>query len=361
MPGVDSENLEQYLKSLLGKDVVVEGVLPLAGSAERLVKGFGYGAPLRVDYKIPGLPRQSAVLHTMSPGAFGHEHMADRARILLWSHQAFNRLPQHVRSFDVGGFQHDGDLTSLGNVEELCLLTEYAEGQPYASDLECMRDSGTLAELDLARADALCDYLAGIHRMRVENPDLYIRRSRELVGDGECIMGLNDSYPDHPLFTREVLEQIEHLAVAWRWRLKKCTHRLRQVHGDFHPWNILFGRATEFRLLDRSRGEYGDPADDVTCLTANYLFFSLQRSARLEGIFESLFRRFWNRYLEKTGDYEMLSVAPPFLAFRALVMANPVWYPHLAEIVRRKLLNLILRVLESGRFDPALVNTYCGD
>jgi len=360
VPGIHAEHLEQYLKSLLGNNIVVEGVVPLGGPADSLTKGFGYGTPLRVDYKIPGQATQSAVLHTMSPGPFGHEHMADRARTLLWSHQAFNRLPHHVRSFDVGGFQHDGSLISLAKVEELCLLTEYAEGQAYASDLERLRDHGTLADLDLARADALCDYLADIHRVRVENPDLYIRRSRELVGDGECIMGLNDSYPDHPLFTPQVLEQIEHRAVGWRWRLKNYTHRLRQVHGDFHPWNILFGREADFKLLDRSRGEYGDPADDVTCLTSNYLFFSLQRSGRLEGIFETLWRRFWNRYLEKTGDREMLCVAAPFFAFRGLVMASPVWYPHLTDVVRRKLLNFILNVLESDRFDPAQVNKYCG-
>ena len=360
LPGLDTERLEQYLKSLWGNDIVIDSITPLGGLADNQVKGFGYGTPLRVDYKIPGGAKRTAVLHTMSPGAFGHEHMADRARILLWSHHAFNRLPRHVRSFDVGGFVRDGSLVSLGNVEELCLLTEYAEGQAYAADLERLRDSATLADLDLARADALCDYLAGIHRLRIENPDLYIRRSRELVGDGECIMGLADSYPEHPLFTPGVLQQIEHHSVAWRWRLKKCTHRLRQVHGDFHPWNILFGAAADFRLLDRSRGEYGDPADDVTCLTANYLFFSLQRSGRLEGVFETLWRRFWNRYIEKTGDREMLSIAAPFFAFRGLVMASPIWYPNLSDEARRKLLNFILAVLESDPFDPALVNSYCG-
>jgi aminoglycoside phosphotransferase (APT) family kinase protein len=162
------------------------------------------------------------------------------------------------------------------------------------------------------------------------------------------------------LFTPHVLEQIEHRAVQWRWRLKSLTHRLRQVHGDFHPWNILFGPETDFRLLDRSRGEYGDPADDVTCLTANYLFFSLQRSGRLEGPFESMFRRFWERYLEKSGDREMLDVVAPFFAFRALVMASPVWYPHLTATVRERLLDFILSVLETDHFDPSQVNIYCG-
>jgi hypothetical protein len=344
----------------LGEKVRVIRLVELGEDDNRALKGFGYGTPVRVDYQI-GREHASAVLHTMAPGAAGHDHMADRARILLWSNQAFNQLPRHVRAYDVGGFQRNGDLVSLGRVEEFCLLTEYAEGASYALDLERLRDTGALTELDLSRADALCDYLVDIHGVHGTDAGLYVRRVRELVGDGECIMGLADSYPLDPLFTPRVLEEIEHRAVRWRWRLRGRTHRLRQVHGDFHPWNILFGQGVDFRLLDRSRGEFGDPADDVTSLTLNYLFFSLQRSERLEGAFETMFRRFWDRYLEQSGDREMLQVAAPFLAFRGLVMASPVWYPHLSERVRRKLLAFINAVLEADTFDPALVNTYCED
>jgi len=116
-----------------------------------------------------------------------------------------------------------------------------------------------------------------------------------------------------------------------------------------------------FVLLDRSRGEYGDPADDVTCLTANYIFFSLERSGRLEGSFSELFLRFWDRYIEKTGDSEILEVAAPFFAFRGLVMASPVWYPNLSEIVRQRLITFILAVLDRPFFDPHEVNACCGD
>jgi aminoglycoside phosphotransferase family enzyme len=174
-------------------------------------------------------------------------------------------------------------------------------------------------------------------------------------------MGLTDSYPpQHPWITPQLLEEIEHLCLGWRWRLRKFTHRLRQVHGDFHPWNILFNRGVDFQLLDRSRGEYGDPADDVSCLTLNYVFFSLQRSGRLEGPLETLFHRFWTRYLETSGDREILKVLGPFFAFRALVMASPVWYPNLPEEVRRKLFTFVRTVLEAEVFDPAQVNNYCG-
>ena len=361
LPGVDAHAIESYLKSLLGNDIELLGLTHLREPpAETLGKSYGYGAPVRIYYRAADGELHSAVLHTMSPGPFGHEHMADRAHTLLWSHHAFNRLPRHIRSLDVGGFAPGGNLLSLGNVEEFCLLTEYAEGESYALDLERLRDTGTLTDLDVTRADALSDYLAGIHHVRGSNPGLYVRRIRELIGDGECIMGLADSYPPDALFTPRVLEEIEHRCVSWRWRLKNLTHRLRQVHGDFHPWNILFEPGIEFHLLDRSRGEFGDPADDVTSLTLNYVFFSLQRSERLAVPFETLFLRFWERYLEKSGDREMLKVAAPFFAFRALVMASPVWYPALAEGVRRKLLNFILTVLESEAFDPTQVNAYCG-
>jgi hypothetical protein len=361
-PRFQLDAVERYLRSVVGEDVRVVQLRRLGDPEEG--KGFGYGVPVRVEYERAGGPRESVVLHTMGPGSFGHEQMSDRARILLWSYRAFNRLPRHVRSLDVGGIQPDGSVISLGEVEEFCLLTEYAAGEPYALDLERLRHTGRLSEVDVARADALCDYLVEIHAQRGSNPNLYIRRNRELVGDGECIMGLVDSYPLHALFTPRVLQQIEHRAVDWRWRLKNRAHRVRRVHGDFHPWNILFASgadlAADLRVLDRSRGEYGDPADDLTCITLNYVFFSLQRTGKLEGAFENLFLRFWSRYLEKTGDQEILEVAAPFFVFRALVLASPLWYPSIADSARQRLLAFILAVLEQDSFDPRQVNSYCG-
>jgi aminoglycoside phosphotransferase (APT) family kinase protein len=281
--------------------------------------------------------------------------MSDRAQSILWDHAAFNTLPGHVRSLDVGAFKTDGQAVSLGDAEEFFTLTEYGEGEPYANDLERILGSGDLQHTDLARADALCDYLVEIHSVKNTNDDLYVRRIRELVGHSECIMGLIDSYPvsDDKLFA------IEKQCIEWRWKLKSRVHRLRQVHGDFHPWNILFRREAEFCLLDRSRGEWGDPADDVTCLTMNYVFFSLQQHGRLSGSFEKLFLRFWDRYLERSADREILQVAAPFLVFRGLVLAHPVWYPGLSEQIRGKLFRFMSAVLEAEFFDPGKVNDYC--
>jgi hypothetical protein len=193
--------------------------------------------------------------------------------------------------------------------------------------------------------------------VRGPDPGLYVRRIRDLLGHGECLFGVADSYPER---YGAVLEEIERRAIAWRWNLKSRCERLRQVHGDFHPWNIMFREGADFSVLDRSRGEWGEPADDVTCLSLNYLFFSLQRTGRLEGGFEALWLRFWRRYLEGSGDPGVLEAAAPFIAWRALVMASPVWYAGLEERLRQKLFDFILNVLAAERFDPERANDYLG-
>src|SRR5688572_1200755 len=350
--------IERYLKSVVGSSARIVRQAVLAKPGKKELKGYGYGTPVLIEFELEGRLRR-AVLHTVRPGPFGHEHMSDRAQSMLWDHTAFNTLPRHVRSLDVGAFRNNKSAISLGDAEEFFTLTDYGEGVPYAADLERIRDSGDFRDSDEERGDALCDYLAEIHQVKGEAEGLYVRRIRELIGHSECIMGLIDSYPPEALPTYgSQLAVIEKQCVDWRLKLKGRVHRLRQVHGDFHPWNILFSRGAEFCVLDRSRGEWGDPADDVTCLAMNYVFFSLQKSGRLEGPFEQLFRRFWDRYLEKSKDAEILEVAAPFLVFRALVMANPVWYPQLQENLRGRLFRFMHAVLSEQRFNPQEANRY---
>jgi aminoglycoside phosphotransferase (APT) family kinase protein len=353
--------LAAYLAAVHGRPVSGVRVTPLGGGRQG-DKGYGYGIPLRVDYRLegqePGAPCR-AVLESVRPGPFGHEHMADRAQSLLWAHQAFGRLPRHVASLDVGAVRESGELVPLGSAEELFMLAEFVEGREYADDLLRLRAGGEAGALDVRRAEALCDYLLAIHALRGGEATLYRRRIRELLGHGECIFGVDDSYPDAGPVPLATLQEVERRCLEWRWKLRGRERRLCQVHGDFHPWNILFREGLDFSVLDRSRGEWGEAADDLACLTLNYLFFSLQRSGRLEGGFERLFRGFWERYLERSGDAELLEVVAPFFAFRGLVMASPVWYPALGAEVRGKLLRFVLNVLEAPRFEVARANAYC--
>ena len=356
------ERLEEYLSGVYKADVKVKRVFPLGGEekAEDL-KGFGYGVPYAVEFSVKGEPKR-VVLETMRSEGFGHDYVSDRAGILLWQHSVFNKLPRHVRSVDVGAFTRDGEeLKSLGDCGEFFIVTELIEGELYRFDLDRVRETGRLSELDERRCLALSDYLVEIHRVKREAPWLYVRRARELVGHSECTMGLLDSYPSNLNFVRESdLIGIERDCIAWRWRLKRKADRLCQVHGDFHPWNVLFREGTDFTVLDRSRGEWGEAADDVTAMTINYVFYSLQNHGELAGVFERLWRLFWENYLRKTGDREILEVVQPFYAWRGLVVASPVWYPNLSRDVRVKLFNFIRNVLRCEKFELSEVNSYIG-
>lgn len=67
-----------------------------------------------------------------------------------------------------------------------------------------------------------------------------------------------------------------------------------------------------------------------------------------------------NRYLEKSGDREILRVVAPFFAFRGLVVASPLWYPTLSDTVRQAIFAFVLGVLDTDSFDPTRVNAYAG-
>lgn len=364
---LEPARVESYLAERLRQPVEVVALVPLDDSAvttqaagggpPRALKTFGYGRPVLISYRAGGEQRR-VVLQTAASNPFGHEYRADRAASVLASFDTFNTLPQHVPALDVGVLLPDGGLRSIEDGGEFYLLTEYVEGEPYARDLQRLRDSGDLSPMDVRRAESLAAYLAEIHTVKSSNPALYRRHIRDLLGSGEEIMGLTDSYPpDFDLVDAEWLEEVEHAGVHWRWRLKERTGRLSQIHGDFHPFNVLFGAGTDFRLLDRSRGGWGEPGDDVSCMAINYLFFSLQRSGLLEPPFSELWDAFWSTYLSESGDREILTVVGPFFAWRALVLGSPIWYD-LADDVRRPLFHFVENVLSAPVFDPEHVNSY---
>jgi hypothetical protein len=354
-------NLEDYLREVLAGDVEIRNISELGGEGE--LKGFGYGKPYIIDLSVNGEGR-SVVLSSMKGDSFGHDHFSDRAQILIWQHDVFNKLPRHVKSIDVGFFTGGGELKSAGNAEEYFIVTEKVDGDTYFLDLERLK-GGEFKKLDEERVIALSTYLAEVHSVKKEDDGLYIRRIRDLIGHGECIMGLMDSYlvnrskeKSLDFVTWKELEELEKACVEWRWKLKEFSHRLCVVHGDFHPWNIIFRGGTDFTVLDRSRGEWGEAADDVSSMTINYIFYSLNKYGRLDKEFKRLYELFLENYMEKTNDDEIFSVIQPFYAFRALVVASPIWYPSIGMDVRRKLFNFMRNVLHTERFEPENVNAY---
>jgi aminoglycoside phosphotransferase (APT) family kinase protein len=354
---VDLLELKPLGDSEAATAVAANGSAPQRHPAETALKTFGYGKPVLVRYRVNDVEKR-AVLHTAASNHFGHEYRADRAAEMLLAYDTFNQLPNHARALDVGVFTQQQALISLADATEFFLLTQYVEGEPYARDLQRMRDTGQTTGQDVPRTRALARYLVDLHAEKCADPALYYRHLRETIGNGEGIMGLADNYPtDFEPANPDWLETVEKECIRWRWKLKPRHQRLAHLHGDFHPFNILFAEGTKFHVLDRSRSVWGEPADDVTCLAINYLFFSLQRTGTLAPPFTRLWDTFWETYLDASGDGELLAVVAPFFVWRALVLASPVWY-NIPAGVRETLFHFIDNVLHAERFEPDQIDRY---
>jgi hypothetical protein len=298
---------------------------------------------------------------------WGHDYLGDRCGVLLLQHRLFNAAPAGTcsRSLDVAALMNDGSIKSVGeSVEFLHFVEEVPESEwsSYSNDLFAVADRGSLSDTDRVRVKAIADYLADLHSAKNPNPNLYMRHIRDLVGHGEMLMGVIDTYPDLETLrftSREELEAIELGAVRWRNRIKHLFRRCSRIHGDIHPFgNIRFKDNNTFLALDLSREEFGEPADDLAGLSINYLFFSIWKHGNITAPFRELFNIFLERYLERTGDREILKVMAPFYAFRGTVVAHPLYYPELEPVRRRKIFNFVLNVLNDEEFNPAKIESY---
>lgn len=332
-----------------GELVAVRELGPDTAREGATLKAIGYGRPIRIDVRTAAGEPATWVLHTATPNPFGHDRRADRVADMVLAYDTFGAIPRHTRALDVGLFGSDGSLVSVRDTSEAYLVTTWAEGHIYADELRAVAERRVASERDVAHARSLGAYLAGLHR-HLEEPHRYVRSVRDLVGSGEGIFGIIDGYPAGvPMASAERLQAIEQRLMAWRWRLKVRTERLVRVHGDFHPFNLLFDDDSELAVLDASRGCAGDAADDLTALSVNYLFFALQ-TGTWSGTYRPLWRAFWRTYFDNRRDDEAVALAPPYLAWRALVLANPSWYPDITPTVRDALLRLVETALDAERF-----------
>lgn len=343
-------SLVTRLTEIEGTPVTLETLRPIAADrAEGELKHVGYGEPLLVEFTAGGRSKR-AVLRTAGPNWFGHDRRSDRAALALLAADTYASIPDHVRVLDVGAFRADGSMVSLFDAGELFVMTSYVDGELYATDLRRVERDRVATPLDIERARALALWLGKLHAEPIaEPPEIYHRAIRDLVGSGEGIFGLIDSYPDRGAIPRDRLAAIELRATAWRARLRQKHARLRRTHGDFHPYNVLFREGLDFSLLDASRGCRGDPADDLAAMSVNYLFGgAIEPAAWKDGV-GPLWKAFWTAYLESTGDDEVLDVLAPFLAWRLLVVASPVWYPSVADASRDALLRAAEHALDAPR------------
>lgn len=342
--------VQDYLRMRFGPETKLKGMT-------RLGKGI-HGVAYLLEFRWRSQERR-LIMKTLFPSGFGHDHFSDRAQVLLLAHANYNELPGHVQAFDVVAESPEG-LTSLQDATEFYIFMEKASGRDYFSDLDAILKRGRALRKDRDRVEALAHLLANLHGLRydgIESKTLYRRRIRDLVGHGECVMGIIDAYNSFPFTTDRELIDYAAKCVSWWGKIRNRSERLCQVHGDYHPGNIWF-RADDIVLLDRSRGTWGEAADDVSCLGINYIYYALKDQGDFKGPFADLFRFFLDCYQEQAKDAHLMEVIQPFFAFRALVLANPEFYPGDPNEVKRALITFGDSVLGTDEFHTDHISEY---
>jgi len=350
--GLTADAVREWLAQA-GKGHELINMRPLGSG----VHGTGYLIETRLRDRT-----MSYVIKAVSPVGLGHDYAPDRAAMHLLALEGFNELQGHARALDVLSLCEDGRLRSINPGVEYYLLMERVEGRPYFDDLDAMRARETLTDEDRRKILRMVSFLADL-RMRKPPPQmdarsLYLRKLRDTVGHGECLMGVLDTYPEGVLSADESAS-IEKAAIDFRSRLRTRHSRVCAVHGDFHPGNVWWsdgdGLTTDMVLLDRSRGPWGEAADDVTAMTINYIFYSVMHRGRLEGAYMEALKLFLNEYVNSTGDQEILEAMGLFYAFRGVVVANPIFYPELHPSRRMMLFHFIRRALDLRRLSPEVI------
>ncbi len=344
---IEREPLKRYLKKKF-VSANLQGIKKLGAG----VHGAGYLIELETDEGT-----KKYVLKDLSPEGLGHIYPSDRAGVFLLAFNEYGNLPNHVKAIDVLSLQTDGTIKSISGGEEYFLLMETAEGINYFADVQEMKDQENLNDTEITKINTMVSYLVSIHSIKKDSRLHYWRKLRDTIGHGECLMGVFDTYPEDILSYKEMAE-IEMKCIGWRAKLKPLSKRLSQIHGDFHPGNILFKTPENFVLLDRSRGPWGEPADDITALTINYVQSSIKYHGIITGPYLEALKLFINEYIRLTSDKDILSILAPFYAFRGVVVANPRFYPQLTDEQRRKIFRFINAVLDADSFDVERVNEY---
>lgn len=350
---ISKKRVEDHLTEKLGKDVLISNcsTLGIGWVAE------GYKLEISVDNE-----QKDVVLRTLGSVDFSHDYVSDRLAYFVMQHHTSSKLPKHARSLDVIGVPGDGSNGNLLNSRDFVQIIEYVDGREYGEDLSEILSGREINGADIKKACDISDYLALVHSLKFDGDfehatSLYKRHTRDMVGS-VFLLDVLDTYPSKVEFaSASEIENLVSSLYSFRNYLPVDTNRLKKLHGDFHPGNIIFDNLGDFTVLDSARHIWGEAADDVASMGINYIWNAIKQTGRYEGKFKVVFENFWKNYLEKSNDHDIQNIMPLFFGIRSFVLNHPNFFD-VGDDVRLKMFRLSKNMLKAGEFNPADINRF---
>jgi hypothetical protein len=236
------------------------------------------------------------------------------------------------------------------SISDALLSLALDRGQRLPSLLKRLAVEGLAQEHEIAPFRALARLLVQQHTApppQGDGPLLYAGALRRVLTGDDGVLSLLDALPlDRKGHDPQQLLALERRFSGWRWRLRPRSDRLRSVHRGLTLERVTVLPEGEVALFDPVL-EPGDPAADVSSIAVELLALGAREPLCWPDGYKLLFDAFWSTYLAESGDHELLDVAPPFLAWRALQAAPP-----LPLGARLKLFSFAEEVLAQTSFDP---------
>lgn len=336
--GISAAEWSRALSQVLGQDASVIKIRPLSAHA---VKTGGLSETLRIEY-VDGKGRpHSCFAKRHEASEMGETAIADQIHDSAWRLSGYGAYPGHTPSLGMTLFRGSRGVSSLSAAPDSVISFEApSPGTPYG-DLLWNPDRQTDAEA-VALARKVCTFMIQGHGPVHENVRATYRRAlRTSLVDSflRTLETADDFWNARP----GLRDELEHLMLSWRRRLIGMEHRLRSIHCDFHPWNLLVD-GDRLAAIGRRVPGSGDPANDLAALAVNYLWLKFMHPAHAAR-YDALYRAYWNTYLEHTEDDEAKQVAPPYFAVRCAVLVSPVWYGATPPEIRERIARLLVQIL----------------
>lgn len=227
-----------------------------------------------------------------------------------------------------------------------------ADGVSYWSLLNERRQKEKVDENDLRELDLIVDFIAKVHSVKHPSCDrekldaVYNDSLRSVLANPElALMLLHDFPKDDKFMPLKTQKEIVGLMFEFMHKYKNRSDRLCALHGDFWGGNA-FLKDGKLEVIDFSRIPWGDAGVDVGWWFSQYLAIYHQTKNKY---FKELGELFLKKYIEKTGDEEVLKSSGLVFGLLVAIYLSRRFYPVVEEEYARRFLKNVLEILKVGR------------